>query len=280
MSDTHQAYYAPPPPAGPPNAPTAAPVKPSNGLATAGFVVGLLGFLGSFIPVLNIVGIVLGVIGAILAGVGLAKSRNVGAGKGLALAGLILGVLALIIGVVINVAFAKAVGDAVDKSTGTTVTAPTASAGGAAPAAKPSAAPAAGTSRENPAPIGSAITGGDWVVTVNSVKTADKDSLGQVPASGKVLLVVNLTATYNGSDSQGATPWATVKFVTAGGETVDGLDGSTLFVPEKQFDSMKTVYNGASVTGDKMMEVPADWEKGVFAVSPDVLSDDTFVAVK
>ena len=65
-----------------------------------------------------------------------------------------------------------------------------------------------------------------------------------------------------------------------GTETIDGLDGSTMFVPEKHFDSLKTVYKGASVTGDKMIEVPADWEKGVFAVSPDVLSDDTFVAVK
>ena len=38
--------------------------KGSNGLATAGFVLGLLGLLGSWIPVLNILGIILGVLGS------------------------------------------------------------------------------------------------------------------------------------------------------------------------------------------------------------------------
>lgn len=277
MSDSQMSYYPPPPP---PGMPTLPPAKPSNGLATAGFVVGLLGFLGSFIPVLNIGGIVLGIVGAILAGVGLAKAGKVGAGKGLALAGLILGVLAVIIAIVINVVFAKAVSDAVDKSTKTSVSGPAASGGAAAPAGTATAA-GPGATRDNPAPIGSAITGGDWAVKVNSVTTVDKDSAGQAPASGKTLLVVNVTATYSGSDSQGATPWASVKFVTADGTTIDGLDGSTLFIPDNQFDSMTTVYQGAAVTGNKMIEVPADgWDKGVLAVSPDLMSDDTFVAVK
>jgi hypothetical protein len=50
---------------------------------------------------------------------------------------------------------------------------------------------------------------------------------------------------------------------------------------ENDFDSLKTVYNGASVKGDQLLEVPADnWRNGVLAVSPGMLSDDTFVAVK
>ena len=51
--------------------------------------------------------------------------------------------------------------------------------------------------------------------------------------------------------------------------------------PDDEFDSLSTVYHGASVTGNKMIEVPSDgWDTGVLAVSPDLLSDDTFVAVK
>lgn len=252
------------------------PVKATNGLATAGFVLGLLGFLGSFIPVLNIGGIVLGVVGAILAAVGLAKAKRSGAGKGLAMAGLILGLLALIIGIVVNVAFANVVSDAVDDATSTSVEAPADSPDGAAPADA-----AAGTVRDNPAPLGSAITGGDWTVTINSVTTADSDALSQAPAAGSVLLVVNMSATYNGSDPQGATPWASVNFVTAEGTTIDGLDGSTLFIPEDSFDSLTVLYEGASVTGSKMLEVPADnWQSGALVVSPDLLSDKTFVAVQ
>ena len=98
---------------------------------------------------------------------------------------------------------------------------------------------------------------------------------------GEGLLVVNMTATYNGNDSQGAMAWASVDFVTAEGTTIDSLDGSTLFVPDDQFDSLTTLYEGASVTGNKMIEVPADgWQNGVLVVSPDLFLDDTFVAVQ
>lgn len=271
--------------------PPPGPAKASNGLAVAGFVLGLLGLLGSFIPVINVVGIVLGVVGAVLAVFGLSKAKKTGVGKGLAISGLILGVLALIIGIVVNVAFANVVDDAVSDVTDTTVEAPADPTDDAATddAATDDAAEddtagadnAVGTSRDNPAPLGSAITGGDWTVTINSVATADADSLGQTPEAGSTLLVVNMTATYNGNDSQGQMPFAVVNYVTAEGNTIDGLDGSTFFVAEDEFDSLTTLFEGASVTGDRMIEVPADgWQNGVLVVSPDFLSDDTFVAVQ
>ena len=53
-----------------------------------------------------------------------------------------------------------------------------------------------------------------------------------------------------------------------------------MFIAENEFDSLKTVYNGASIKGDQLLEVPANWQDGVLAVSPGMLSDDTFVAVK
>lgn len=270
MSDT-QIPQSPPIQAGPPSP---ARVKGGNGLATAGFVLGLIGLLASWIPVLNIVGLILGLLGAVLAAVGLAKSKSSGTRKGLATSGLILGGLAVIIAIVINVVFVNAVGEAVKTTTDTSVNAPAASNAGAA------ADTELGASRDKPAPIGSAITGGDWTVTVNSVKTADKDSMGQAPAAGKKLLVINLTATYNGADAQGSSPFAVVKFVTAQGNTIDTTSGSTLFIPNDQFSSLGKVFKGASVKGNQMIEVPADWKGGVLAVSPAMLSDDTFVAVK
>lgn len=99
-----------------PNAPSGATINPpqSNGMATAGFVLGLLGLLICWIPIVNILGIVLGLLGAVLAAVGLAKSQKVGTGKGLAIAGMILGVLAVLFAILINVAFSKAVDDAFD----------------------------------------------------------------------------------------------------------------------------------------------------------------------
>lgn len=269
-----------PPPTPQPGLQMPAPAKGSNGLATAGFVLGLLGLLASWIPVLNVVGMILGVIGAVLAAVGLAKVKTTGAGKGLAISGLILGVLAVIVAIIINVAFVSAVDDALKATTDTSVKAPAASNSAGAPSNQ-AADKALGTSRENPAPIGSAITGGDWTVTINSVKTADKDSLDQAPAKGKTLLLVNLTATYNGDDAQGSSAFAHLEFVTAEGNTIDSTGGSTLFIPDEQFSSLETVFKGASVTGNQILEVPADtWQNGVLSVSPDMFADDTFVAVK
>jgi hypothetical protein len=280
MSHTYNPQPTPAPQQAGPPAPV--PTKGSNGLATAGFVLALLGLLGSWIPVLNILGMVLAVVGTVLAAVGLAKSNKAGAGRGLAIAGLVLGVLALIAAVFINVAFVNAVDDVVDETTKTSVQAPADSADGAASDDRAAADnEELGTTRDNPAPLGSAITGDDWTVTINSVKSAKEDSIGQTPAAGSTLLVVNMTATYNGDDAQGDSPWATVKFVTPDGSTIDSTSGSTLFLADDSFDSLKTVYSGASVTGDEMLEVPADsWQDGVLAVSPGMLSDDTFIAVK
>lgn len=252
--------------------------RPGNGLAVAGFVVALLGLPGSFIPVINLVSIVLGVIGAILAAVGLARSRRTGTGKGLALAGLIIGVLTVVIAVAINIAAANAVDDALDDAFGSSVAPPKSADKGSD--GKDSASKV-GTTRTNPAPIGSAINNGDWTVTINSVKTIDADKYGSKAADGSVLLQVNITATYTGDDEQGETPWSRVRFVTAEGTTISSTDGSTLFIAEKPFDSLATIYKDASVTGDEILEVPAEtWKDGVLAVAPTAFADDVFVAVK
>lgn len=289
MSET---AASPPAPTLQPGPPTPAPARGSNGLATSGFVIALLGFLGSWIPVLNVVGIILGVLGAVLAAVGLARAAKVGTGKGLAITGLVLGALAVVIAIVINVAFANVVSDAIDETTDNTVVQPVdpdetdddgPSDDGSNDAASNdngASDEALGTTRANPAPIGSAITGSDWTVTINSVTTVGSDSLDQEPAEGSVLLLVNLTATYDGDDEQGASPWATVEYVTADGTTIGSLDGSSYFSPEDPFSLTTTVFNGASVTGDEILEVPADtWQDGVLAVTPDLFLDATFVAV-
>ena len=262
-----------------PGAPTPAPTQGSNGLAVAGFVLGILGFLGSFIPIVNIGAIVLALIGAVLAAVGLARSKSVRAGKGLAVAGLVLSVLAVIIAIIIDVAVGSAVDKAVEDTTSTTVKTPSSthdqgSSGG-------SESSKIGTTRANPAPIGTSVTGDDWTVKINSVKTANQDSMGQAAEVGKVLLVVNMTATYDGHDEQGDSPFSTVKYVAPNGRSYDGIDGNTLFIPHNQFDLMKTLYHGASEMGNDMIEIPAaNWRQGVLSVSPGMFSDDTFVAVK
>lgn len=87
----------------PPPAPVAANasvqhvVSPSNGLATSGFVVSLIAAVFSIIPLIGVISWVLAPIGIILSGVGLSSAQKSGVGKGLSIAGLVLGLVALVI---------------------------------------------------------------------------------------------------------------------------------------------------------------------------------------
>lgn len=274
--------YTAQPPAPYTSQPPQAPAKGSNGLAVAGFVLGLLGLLMSWIPLVNILGIILGLIGAVLAAVGLAKSKKANAGKGLAIAGLVLSVLAVIAAIVVNVAFVGAVDEALDETTKTNVETPAGSSDdGAGSKDKAASDDELGTTRDNPAPLGSEISGGDWTVTINSVKAVNEDSMGQTAAAGSTLIQVNMTAAYKGDDEQGDSAWATVDFVGTDGTTVDSVSGSTMFIDDDEFDTLKTLYKGASVSGNQLLEVPANnWKDGVLAVSPGMVSDDTFVSLK
>lgn len=246
----------------------------------AGFVLGLLGFLGSFIPVVNIGAIVLAVLGLVLAGIGLARSKAVQAGKGLAIAGIVLGLLGIVIAIIIDVAvgnaFHKATTNSVDTSTVKTPGSKKSASGGGAGTKTNT-----GTSRSTPAPLGSKITGGGWTVRINSVKTVNADSMGQSAPAGKTLLLINMTATYNGNDPQGDSSFATVKYVAPNGTSYDDTSGSGLFIPDDEFDLTKTLYHGGKETGNDLIEISAaNWQAGVLAVSPGLLNDDTFVSLK
>jgi hypothetical protein len=67
-----------------------------NGIATAGFVLALIGAVLSFVPFVNWFGFVLAVVGLILAIVGLARVKTLHAGKGLGIAAIILAAFAFI----------------------------------------------------------------------------------------------------------------------------------------------------------------------------------------
>jgi MmpS family membrane protein len=81
-----------------PNPPQQAPAKPSNGLGLAGFIVGLIGLLLSFIPIIGMVAWPLVILGIVFSAVGIAKaSKGRATNKGLSIAGLIVSVIGLIV---------------------------------------------------------------------------------------------------------------------------------------------------------------------------------------
>ncbi len=77
----------------------AAPSSAGNGMAIAGMVLGIIGFLLAFIPCFGwVLAIVLGIIGATLSGIGLGTASRAGGGKGMAISGLVLSILAILWG--------------------------------------------------------------------------------------------------------------------------------------------------------------------------------------
>ena len=69
-------------------------------MAVAGMVLGIIALVLSWFPFL---GWILGLLGVIFGGVGIGKANRVGKGKGAAIAGLICGALAIVIGILIFV---------------------------------------------------------------------------------------------------------------------------------------------------------------------------------
>ena len=86
-------------------------VKTANksGLATAGLVLGIIGIVLSFIPIINNIAFVLGILALIFGIISLIKHAS----KGKAIAGLVLGILSI----VITIGMQSAVSDAIDKTT-------------------------------------------------------------------------------------------------------------------------------------------------------------------
>ncbi len=76
---------------------------PTNGLGVAGFVCGLLGLILFWVP---IVGIVLGLLGIVLGGAGMSSGKNTGAGNGLAVSGLVLGLVSMVPAIIVLAAIA------------------------------------------------------------------------------------------------------------------------------------------------------------------------------
>jgi hypothetical protein len=89
--------FAPPPPPYPGTFIVAA--TPGNGVGVASGVLGIVGLVLSFIPVLDFVGVVLAILAVILGAVGIQRANAAdGAGKGMAVTGLVCGLVALAIG--------------------------------------------------------------------------------------------------------------------------------------------------------------------------------------
>jgi hypothetical protein len=73
-------------------------MQQGNGMAVAGLVLGIIGFVLFWVPFL---GWLVALLGIIFGGLGIGRANKVGRGKGMAIAGLVLGILGLLVGIVL-----------------------------------------------------------------------------------------------------------------------------------------------------------------------------------
>lgn len=260
--------------ASPSSAPTAK--KPRNTLGLVAFIIAVVGFIFACIPGALIVGWVLLPIAFIL---GLVSLFMKGRGKGLGIAAIILSVVGTVVAVVV---FFSVVANAVDESLGgsdVSIGAPADSSSPAAEEAAEEEAPAGATvgTRDNPAAIGSTITGEDWTAVVNSY-TADGNAtvageqFNEAAPAGSHYEIINYTVTYTGDES-GYAGEVIVDIVTSAGNVVNSYDNIVLLS-----DSIggEELFTGATTTGSQAFVVP-DGETALIRVQPGILADEVFV---
>ncbi|MHB8590206.1 MAG: hypothetical protein ACYDA0_15390 [Candidatus Dormibacteraceae bacterium] len=73
------------------------PTTGSNTMATVGGILGIVGWVLAWIPFVGIFfGLLLGLLAVIFSSIGLSRAQFVNNGKGMAIAGLVLGILAVV----------------------------------------------------------------------------------------------------------------------------------------------------------------------------------------
>lgn len=90
--------------------PTTTPSNPNagKGLGIAGMILGIVAIIVSFVPCFGWWAVVLAVVGVVLSAISLSQASKAGASKGMAIAGLICSILAIIIGSIWIFVIAKA----------------------------------------------------------------------------------------------------------------------------------------------------------------------------
>lgn len=256
----------------------AAKIHPLSFVALA---IAVVGFIFACIPGALIAGWVLLPIAFILSLVALFLQGK----KWPAITALVLSIVGTVVGVIVFTSVVSASFNDAFGGTETTVAPPADADASADEAPAPDDAPedaAAPGSRENPVPLGSLISGGEYDVTINSVNLNATDAVlaanqfNEAPAEGFAYAVVNATITYTGEES-GFAAFVGIDYVTSTGEVITTADDFAV-APEPTI-GLDEMYNGGTVTGNIVLSVPAG-DSGLIRVRPGMVADDVFVAVQ
>ncbi|GEL18376.1 DUF4352 domain-containing protein [Pseudonocardia asaccharolytica] len=253
-----------PPPYQQPAGHLAPPAPPQNGFGTAGFVLGLVGLLFSFIPLVGVIAWPLVILGLIFAGVGLARARAGRAtNKGLAIAGLACSALGLLVCILYASAFASAVSSSTTDADAPGTTLATGSGDAQATAG-----------------LGQEVRDGSFAFTVTKVEPGVKtlgDGFLKSTAQGHYVLV-HLTVTNIGKDAQ-MFSGGNQKLLDAQGREFDADTGAAVMnLPDSQ-SFLNNINPGNSVNGTVVFDMPTDVAPAAIELHDSAFSGGATVAL-
>ncbi|NDK30631.1 DUF4190 domain-containing protein [Nesterenkonia haasae] len=249
-----------------------------KGLGISAMVLGIVSIVLAFIPFIGLVSFLLGPLAVILGIVAIVKHR----GEGQGIAGVITGAIGTIIAIV-GILLTSMVFDAVEEESERLND----DVADADPdddeevaeveeevqdqqeeiAEEREEAEETGTdgdqgTRENPLAPGETVSNEEWEVTIHGVTpNADDEIAAENPYNdpapeGMSYMMVDMSATYLGEDSDTPMMGVELSYVTTTGETIASYDYSA--VTPDAFESFAELYTGGTETGNVALVVPTD----------------------
>lgn len=217
-----------------PGPPRQSAIAPQNGCGTAGFVLGLSAVVFAWIPIIGIVGWPLSILGLIFSIIGMLKSdRGLATNRGLAIAGTVLSVLALLVCIIWVAGIAANVH----------ATTPTASAGAPQPGAAAAPGGVAPAVSSNIAAFGQKLTYPSGLAVQVSAPEVFHPSSSAAGATGPRAFAVTVTVT-NGTADQ----YSFNSFEWSPRATHAGREASEIFDSELSTPTRTTLLAGKSIT--------------------------------
>lgn len=246
--------------------------QPSNGMGTAGFVLGLIGLVFSPIPIIGVIAWPLVILGLIFSLVGFSKARKGRAtNKGLALAGVVCSAVGLVICIVWLAAFGEAANQASKELENVKVEAGVGTADDASEA---------GAQSQPAGKIGEPVRDGAFEFTVTKVEPGIErvgDEYVGSDAQGQYV-IVHLTVRNVANEAKLLSD-SDQKLVDAQGRTFDAASGeAAMSLPNSQ-TFLNNINPGNSVDGQLLYDVPKGAKLAGIQLHDSMFSDGVTVSL-
>lgn len=242
----------------------AKPELKSNGLGLAALIIGIIALVFAFIPLIQVFGGFAAFVGSVLGLVGLfLKGRK----KGVAIAGTIISILAVILSISLSALYAQSFVDAVSTSVQESQSTTEILSGGDDDTSSGTSTDGDRGTRDNPLPMGSTITVGpagspEWEITVGPVLLNANDAIAaenrfnDPPEPGLQYAMLTLNVTYVGETS--ATPWVNLDWDYVGADSVTYRSSDFPVVAPNSFRDINELFPGGSGSGNIVIAIPSD----------------------